>query len=186
LRRRRRFTRKPRRVSNSSPRERKRERESEKTNGDLCNNYFYNDVCLYLNIRKQQTTRVELVRRPTRARIHSLIINHRLQIASFFFSIFFSAFTAFWCTHRTFLYFSFISWSRYLLLPQILSRHTTHSRQTKKNGRRGKRQHEEERVFARRARIEEQFENGFSLQVRETSREHFFSHSFSDSCATTT
>jgi hypothetical protein len=41
---------------------------------------------------------------------------------------------------------------------------------TKKNGRRGKRQHEEERVFARRARIEEQFENGFSLQVRKNAR----------------
>jgi hypothetical protein len=173
LRRRRRFTRKPRRVSNSSPRERKRERESEKTNGDLCNNYFYNDVCLYLNIRKQLNAR--RTGTSSYARAHPQPeLNHRLQIASFFFSIFFSAFTAFWCTHRTFLYFSFISWSRYLLLPQILSRHTTHSRQTKKNGRRGKRQHEEERVFARRARIEEQFENGFSLQVRETSRGAFF------------
>ena len=61
------------------------------------------------------------------------------------------------------------------ILPQNLSRSTT----IKKDGRRGKRQHEEERVFARRARIEEQFENGFSLQVSKNERAHSFSFSFS-------
>lgn len=36
-------------------RERERERECERTNGDLFNNYyFYNNVSIYLNIRKRQ------------------------------------------------------------------------------------------------------------------------------------
>ena len=43
-----------------------------------------------------------------------------------------------------------------------------HKKQTNKNGRRGKRQHqhEEELEFTRRARLQEQLESGFSLSVR--------------------